>query len=96
MNRVALDWTLSRIWREDLGAPPQKWEQYSREGLIWDLYIVNALNSENSWRPDIPQEFFLATPLIATGRLIFVNDRRCYNASDNYHTLICMVAGQYC
>ena len=33
MRRVALDRTLSRRCR-DLGAPPQKWEQYSREGRI--------------------------------------------------------------
>ena len=42
MRRIALDWTLSRRWRIDLGAPPQTWEQYSREGQIWDLYIVNS------------------------------------------------------
>jgi len=23
MRRIALDWTLSRRWREDLGAPPK-------------------------------------------------------------------------
>jgi len=31
---IALEWTLSRRWREELGAPPQIWEQYSREGRI--------------------------------------------------------------
>ena len=24
--------------RVDFGAPPQTWEQYSKEGRIWDLY----------------------------------------------------------
>ena len=37
MRRIAMDWTLSRRWREDLEVPPQEWEQYSREGRIWDL-----------------------------------------------------------
>ena len=31
MRRIALDWTLSRRWREDVETPPQSWEQYSRE-----------------------------------------------------------------
>ena len=39
MRRMALDWTLSRRQRVDFGAPPQTWEQYSKEGRIWDLYI---------------------------------------------------------
>ena len=34
MRRIALDWILSRRWREDLGAPPQMWEQYSRQGRV--------------------------------------------------------------
>ena len=42
MRRIALDWTLSRRLREDLGAPPQTLEQYFREGRIWDLHIVNS------------------------------------------------------
>ena len=42
MRRMALDWTLSRRQRVDFGAPPQTWEQYSREGRIWDLYIVEG------------------------------------------------------
>ena len=40
MRRMALDWTLSRRHRVDFGAPSQTWGQYSREGRIWDLYIV--------------------------------------------------------
>ena len=40
MRRMALDWTLSRRQRVDFGIPPQTWEQYSKEGRIWDLYIV--------------------------------------------------------
>ena len=40
MRRMALDWTLSRRQRVDYGAPPQMWEQCSKEGRIWDLYIV--------------------------------------------------------
>ena len=39
MRRMALDWSLSRRQRVDFGAPPQTWEQYSKEGRIWDLYI---------------------------------------------------------
>ena len=39
MRRMTLDWTLSRRQRVDFGAPPQTWEQYSKEGRIWDLYI---------------------------------------------------------
>ena len=39
MRRMALDWTLPRRQRVDFGAPPQTWEQYSKEGRIWDLYI---------------------------------------------------------
>ena len=31
MRRMALDWTLSRRQRVDFGAPPQTWEQYSKE-----------------------------------------------------------------
>ena len=34
MRRMALDWTLSRRQRVDLGAPPQTWEQHSRERWI--------------------------------------------------------------
>ena len=40
MRRMALDWTLSRRQRVDFGAPPQTWEQYSKEGWMCDLYIV--------------------------------------------------------
>ena len=50
MRRMALDWALSRRCKEDLGAPPQTWEQYSREGLIWDLYIVSSLEGEEKPR----------------------------------------------
>ena len=32
MRQMALDWTLSRRQRIDFGAPPQTWEQYSKEG----------------------------------------------------------------
>ena len=39
MIRIALDGILSRRWREDLGAPPQIWEQYSKEGRIRYLHI---------------------------------------------------------
>ena len=39
MRRMALDWILSRRQIVDLGALPQTWEQYSKEGRIWDLYI---------------------------------------------------------
>jgi len=39
---------LSRRWREDLGAPPQTWEQFSREGRILDLYIVNSSEGEKA------------------------------------------------
>ena len=39
MRRVDLDWNLSRRQRVDFGAPPLNWEQYSKEGWIWDLYI---------------------------------------------------------
>ena len=38
-NGFGLDWTLSRRQRVDFGAPPQTWEQYSKEGRIWDLHI---------------------------------------------------------
>ena len=27
--------------RVDLGAPPQMWEQCSKEERVWDLYIVS-------------------------------------------------------
>ena len=37
MRQMALDWTLSRRQRVDFGAPPQTWEQYSKEGQIWDM-----------------------------------------------------------
>ena len=40
MRRMALDWTLSRRQRVDFGAPSQTLEQYSKEGRIWDFYIV--------------------------------------------------------
>ena len=40
MRQMALDWTLWRRTRVDFGAPPQTWGQYSKEGRIWDLYIV--------------------------------------------------------
>ena len=39
MRRMALDCTLSRRQRVDFGAPPQTWEQCSKEGRIWDLYV---------------------------------------------------------
>ena len=42
MRRIAVDGILSRRWKEDLGAPPQIWEQYSKEGRIRDLHIVNS------------------------------------------------------
>ena len=38
MRRMALDWTLSRRQRVDFGAPPQTWEQYSKEGRIEELF----------------------------------------------------------
>ena len=41
MRRMALDWTLSRRQGVDFEAPPQTWEQYSKEGRIWDLYIFS-------------------------------------------------------
>ena len=50
MSRMALDWTLSRIQRVDFEAPPQTWEQYSKEGWIWDLYIY-LLNMEEEYGP---------------------------------------------
>ena len=40
MRRMALDWTLSRRQIVNFGAPPQTWEQYSKEGRIWDLQIA--------------------------------------------------------
>ena len=45
MRRMPLDWTLSRRQREDFGAPPQTWEQYSKEGRIWGLYIVKKVTN---------------------------------------------------
>ena len=50
MRRVALDWTLLRRWREDLGASPQTWEQYSSERRIRDLYIVNSCEGKKKPR----------------------------------------------
>ena len=44
------DWTLSRRQRVDFGAPPQTWEQYSKEGRIWDLYIDRRLEDEKNPR----------------------------------------------
>ena len=41
VRQMALDWTFSRRQRVDFGAPPQMWEQYSKEGQIWDLDIVS-------------------------------------------------------
>ena len=46
MRRMALDWTLSGV---DF-APPQTWEQYSKEGRIWDLYIDRRLEDEKNPR----------------------------------------------
>ena len=40
MRQMALNWTLSRRQRVDFGAPHQRWEQYSKEGRIWDLCIM--------------------------------------------------------
>ena len=37
IRRIALDLTLSRRQGVDFGAPPETWEQYSKEGQIWDL-----------------------------------------------------------
>ena len=53
MRRMALDWTLSRRQRVDFGAPPQTWEQYSKEGRIWDLYIERRwedVKNRGLWR----------------------------------------------
>ena len=36
-NGFGLDWTLSRRQRVDFGAPPQTWEQYSKEELAVSL-----------------------------------------------------------
>ena len=41
LRPMALDWTLSRRQRVDFGAPPQTWEQCSKEGRIWDFCVVN-------------------------------------------------------
>ena len=49
MRRMALGWTLSRGQRVDFGAPPQTWEQYSKEGRIWDLHIDACLAREWMW-----------------------------------------------
>ena len=57
MRHIALDWTLSRRLREDLGVPPQTWEQYSREGRICDLYIVNSRKGEKKSRSRKKAEF---------------------------------------
>ena len=46
IKRMALDWTLSTRQRVDFGAPPQTWEQYSKEGRIWDLYIDRRREDE--------------------------------------------------
>ena len=35
MRRIALDWTLSRRWREDLGTPPPK-----HESSIWSIFFT--------------------------------------------------------
>ena len=50
MRWMALDWTLSRRQRVDFGAPPQMWEQYSKEGRIWDLYIDRRWEDEKNPR----------------------------------------------
>ena len=50
MRRMALDWTLSRRQRVDFGAPPQTWEQCSKEGRIWDLYIDRRWEDEKNPR----------------------------------------------
>ena len=48
MRRMALDWNLSRRQRVDFGVPPQTWEQYSKEGRIWDLYIDRRWEDEKN------------------------------------------------
>ena len=42
MRRMALDWTLSRRQRVDFEAPPQTWEQCSKEGLIWTFISLEV------------------------------------------------------
>ena len=34
IRRMALDWAFSKRQGVDYGAPPQTWEQYSKEGQI--------------------------------------------------------------
>ena len=55
MRPMALDWTLSRKQRVEFGAPPQTWEQYSKEGRIWDLYIDRRREDLTSFSPTTDQ-----------------------------------------
>ena len=48
MRRTDLDWTLPRRQRVDFGVPPQLWEQYSKEGGIWNFYIVRRREDEKN------------------------------------------------
>ena len=50
MRRMALDWTLSRRQTVYFWATLQTWEQYSKEGPIWDLYIVRRWEDEKDPR----------------------------------------------
>ena len=53
MRQMVLNWTLSRRQRVDFGTPTQTWEQYSKEGQIWDLYVVRRGEDEKTcglWR----------------------------------------------
>ena len=50
MRRMAFELTLSRRQRVDFGAPPQTWDQYSKEGQIWDLYIDRRGEDEKNPR----------------------------------------------
>ena len=34
----------------DFGAPSQTWEQYSKEGRTWGLYMVSGRDDENKPR----------------------------------------------
>ena len=46
MRRMAFGWDLSSRQKIDLAAPPQTWEQHSKEGQIWDLYVVSRREDE--------------------------------------------------
>ena len=50
MGRMAFDWTLSRRQRVEFGAPLQTWEQYSKEGRIWNLYMDRRWEDEKNPR----------------------------------------------